>query len=72
MMRKTDYETLARELRRRIATHAESMHPQIPPLSDAEQCARQSDGMQAASLARYLADHLHVDKFAWLKACGLK
>jgi hypothetical protein len=71
-MRKADYETLARELRQRIAKHAEALTPQIPPLSEAEQCARLFAGQEAKSLARYLADHLHVDRAEWLKACGLR
>lgn len=69
-MKKQDYETLTRELRRRVILWSPSEHTAGRMHADVQ--SRMSESMQAASLARYLADHLHVDKAAFLQACGLK
>lgn len=69
-MRKQDYMILAAELRRRIALWSPAEH--TAGLMHAEVQARKSESLQAASLARYLAEHLHVDRAAFLTACGLK
>lgn len=68
-MRKADYLILARELRRRVMAY--ELMPARWMSHDTYQ-ALQSDSLQAASLARYLADHLSVDKNAFLRACGIK
>ncbi|MDP2262663.1 MAG: hypothetical protein Q8K24_05840 [Hydrogenophaga sp.] len=69
-MKKADYLILARELRRRISVWSPADHTAGVPHDDVQ--ARMSESMQAASLARYLAEHLSVDKIAFLQACGLK
>ena len=69
-MRKKDYETLAKELRRRVSLWSPADHTAGQLVADVQ--ARQSESMQAASLARYLADHLSVDRAEFLTACGLR
>jgi hypothetical protein len=69
-MRKKDYDTLARDLRRRVAL----WHPadNTAGMLHEDVQARMSESMQASSLARYLADYMAVDRAAFLKACGIK
>lgn len=69
-MRKHDYETLARELRKRTTAPARAdwcgeywQQNAARLLADAE---------AARSLARYLAEHLSVDRSAFLAACGVR
>lgn len=69
-MKKQDYETLARELRRRVAQWSPADHTADQRFTEVQ--TRMSESMQAASLARYLAEHLHVDRAAFLTACGVK
>lgn len=69
-MRKQDYMTLAAELRRRIALWSPAEHTAGQQFTEVQ--TRMSESLQAASLARYLADHLHVDRAAFLTACGIK
>ena len=69
-MRKKDYLTLASALRARVSVWSPADHTAGMLHSEVE--TRKSESMQAASLARYLADHLAVDKLEFLKACGLK
>lgn len=69
-MKKQDYETLARELRRRVAQWSPADHTADQLFTEVQ--TRMSESLQAASLARYLAEHLHVDRAAFLTACGVK
>lgn len=69
-MKKADYATLARELRRRVAQWSPADHTAGQQFTEVQ--SRMSESLQAASLARYLAEHLHVDRAAFLTACGVK
>lgn len=69
-MRKADYLILARALRERVALWSPAEH--TAGLDHADVQRRMSESLQAASLARYLAQHLSVDAAEFLKACGIK
>lgn len=69
-MRKQDYATLARELRRRVEQWSPADHTAGQQFTEVQ--TRMSESLQAASMARYLADHLHVDREAFLTACGIR
>jgi len=69
-MRKADYLILARALRERVAKWSPAEHTAGQLQSEVQ--ARMSESLQAASLARYLAQHLSVDRVEFLKACGVK
>lgn len=68
-MRKQDYETLARAIRKNLQ-YAKSM--QTSALTHDRKTYADGAAATLESLARYLAEHLHVDKAAFLTACGLK
>jgi hypothetical protein len=70
-MRKADYLTLARSLRERVAVWSPSESPALGEMHE-EYEKRRAASFEAASLARYLAEHLTVDKKAFLAACGLR
>lgn len=68
-MRKADYSTLARAIRRDV--EKAQNWPALNQTHD-EYLQWQARAAQARNLARYLADHLAVDRFAFLNACGVK
>lgn len=71
-MRKAHYLILARELRQRIAQYSPADHIGTGEHVQDEITRRFLASQEAASLARYLANHLSVDKTAFLNACGLR
>ena len=69
-MKKKDYETLARELRRRVALWSPADHTAGHLFNEVQE--RMSQSQQAASMAHYCAEHLAVDRIDFLTACGVK
>ncbi len=69
-MRKQDYLILAKRIREDVAKYPGT----VPPIgwTHDQHMAAVSASQQAADLGRYLADHLAVDKRAFLDACGIK
>ena len=67
-MRKADYLTLAKRIRQDVERGA------FPALGETHEkhMAEKSASLQAQSLARYLAEHLSVDSYEFLKACGVR
>lgn len=70
-MRKADYLTVARELRKAIADFSPGESARLNETVESYE-RRQSNAMQAAQLARYFAEHLSVDRAAFLTACGIR
>ncbi len=68
-MRKADYLTLAAELKRRYSSACEVVNGDKPA---GTVDAALSEKQQTESLARYLADHLSVNRVEFLKACGVR
>ena len=66
-MRKVDYEILAASIKKQIT----DPWPALDEMSVDFQ-RRQSNNFVALQLGRYLAEYLHVDKKAFLEACGIK
>jgi len=69
-MRKTDYLILAKRIREDVDKHP-AFGPHLNQTVEQYQTAL-SLAQQAVNLGRYLAEHLSVDKRAFLDACGIK
>ena len=65
-MRKQDYETLARELKHVIHAWDKNADPE-----DLNTQMRMHESMCAWRLAKRLSEYLHVDRAAFLTACGI-
>lgn len=70
-MRKADYLTVARTLRKRIDNFSPAEGTRLNECQE-EYVARYYDNLQASQLARYFADHLSVDRVEFLNACGIR
>jgi hypothetical protein len=69
-MRKADYLTLARAIR--LDVEKNPVHVATFGQTDIEYQIALSCALQAQNLARYLAQHLAVDKVEFLNACGVR
>ena len=69
-MRKADYLILAKRIRQDIDKNP-AFGPHLNQTNEQYQIDL-SVSLQAISLGRYLAEHLSVDKRAFLDACGIK
>jgi hypothetical protein len=71
-MRKADYLTLAAELKRRYSSACDVLNGYHGDKPAGTFDAALSEKQQTESLARYLADHLSVNRGEFLKACGIR